>query len=157
MTGEENAFLIDLCKTYKIKELPLLAATEQCITGPLKTLYKKICAERNSAGEAQTEAKKLQLFIIVHKIENGKRNLTMVTNSTAFPAGLPATYSDEDDRHYHVVIIENTDAKITFRAFFAIRTKRMCKTVVFPSTSFFDFTTTPIMLSIRLPAMSVLI
>ena len=112
LTGEENAFLIDLCKTYKIKELPLLAATEQCITGPLKTLYKKICAERNSAGEAQTEAKKLQLFIIVHKIENGKRNLTMVTNSTAFPAGLPAIYSDEHEHHYHVVIIENTDAEM---------------------------------------------
>ena len=117
MTGEENAFLIDLCKTYKIKELPLLATTEQCITGPLKTLYKKICAERNSAGEAQTEAKKLQLFIIVHKIENGKRNLTMVTNSTAFPAGLPAIYSDEHEHHYHVVIIKNTDARILLQPY----------------------------------------
>jgi len=112
LTGEETAFLIDLCKTYKIKDLPLLAATEQCIEGPLKTLYKNICAEENAVGEAQTEAKKLRLFIIIHKIENGKRNLTMVTNSTAFPAGLPATYTDGDDRHYHVVIIENTDAEM---------------------------------------------
>ncbi|EPF30201.1 hypothetical protein HMPREF9194_00515 [Treponema maltophilum ATCC 51939] len=112
LTGEEIAFLIDLCKTYKIKDLPLLAETEQCIAGPLKTLYKNICAQENSAEEAHTEEKKLRLFIIIHKIENGKRNLTMVTNSTAFPAGLPATYTDESGGNYHVVIIENTDAEM---------------------------------------------
>ena len=112
LAGEEIALLTDLCKTYKINELPLIAATEQCIAGPLKTLYKNICAEENVVGEAQTEEKKLRLFIIIHKIENGKRNLTMITNSTAFPAGLPATYTDENGEQYHVVIIENTDAEM---------------------------------------------
>ncbi|MGI5174156.1 PilZ domain-containing protein [Treponema sp. OMZ 840] len=113
LSKEEIAFLITLCKNYNITALPLISSTEQCIAGPLKTIYRNICAEEQRAAHtAETEAKKLLLFTIIHKIENGKRNLTMITNSIAFSAGLATTYTDEKGENYPVAIIENNDTEM---------------------------------------------
>lgn len=109
---EETAFLINYCRLCNIKELPLIAETEQCINGQFKTLYKHICSEETEDNQAQTEDKKLLLFRIIHKIENGKRSLTLVTNSIAFPAGLTLNYTDENGNSYPMKLIQNTPAEM---------------------------------------------
>lgn len=108
LTNEETAFLIHYCSLCNIKELPLIAETEQCINTQFKALYNHICSEQTEHNEAESEDKKLLLFKIIHKIENGKRNLTLVTNSIAFPAGLALNYTDEQGNTYPIELIENT-------------------------------------------------
>lgn len=109
---EETAFLINYCRLCDIKELPLIAETEQCINIQLKTIYNRICSEETEHNRAEIEDKKLLLFKITHKIENGKRNLTLVTNSIAFPAGLTLNYTDEQGNSYPIELIKNTPVEM---------------------------------------------
>lgn len=109
---EETAFLINYCSLCDIKELPLIAETEQCINGQLKTIYNHICSEETEDNQAETEDKKLLLFKIIHKIENGKRGLTLVTNSIAFPAGLMLNYTDEQGNSHPIELLQNTPAEM---------------------------------------------
>lgn len=109
---EEASFLINYCQLCDIKDLPLIAETEQCINDQLKTVYNHICSEETQDNQAETEDKKLLLFRIIHKIENGKRSLTLVTNSIAFSEGLTLNYTDEQGNSYPIELIQNTPAEM---------------------------------------------
>ncbi len=110
LSNDEIVFLDALCRSSKITDLPLLADTGRCISEQFKTMYEYICIRE--ADTAKGEAQKLQLFTIIHKIENGKRALSMVTSSTAFPSGLPVSYTDEAGVSFPAAIIENTDTEM---------------------------------------------
>ncbi|WP_428769814.1 PilZ domain-containing protein [Treponema sp. HNW] len=112
LSKEETAVLINYCRICDIQELPLIAETEQCIGVQLKRMYNHICSEETEHNGAETEDKKLALFKIIHKIENGKRNLTLVTNSIAFPSGLTVTYTDEKGISYPMELIKNTPVEM---------------------------------------------
>lgn len=109
LNRNEIDFLDNFCRTCGIVELPLISSTEYCISTPLKLIYRKICNREKNVPALQTENDKLMLFTIIHKIENAKRNLTMITNSSVFREGLAVMYSGADGIRYPSAILKNDE------------------------------------------------
>lgn len=105
---DEIRFLDSQCKKNKIVELPLILSTEDCIEGPLKIIYMGICKNPHKLSKAELENTKLYLFMIIHKIENQKKNLSLLTNTVTFPENIPISYVNKNGIHYVSSILKNT-------------------------------------------------
>ncbi len=104
------AFLEQQCKLFDITYIPLLSNTEYCITTVFKKIFEDMCENPEKVSEAELESKKLELFMLIYKIEHKKRSLSLLTSTFAFSEGLSISYVTDDDVHHPSKIIENNKA-----------------------------------------------
>ncbi len=104
---QDIAFFEEQCKIFGITYVPLISNTEYCINTVFKRIYEGMSNNTKNASETDLESDKLELFMLIYKIEHAKRSLSLLTSTTAFSEGLPISYVTDDNTHHPSKIIEN--------------------------------------------------
>ncbi len=106
-TKADIDFFETQCKKNDITFVPLIANTEYCIQTVFKRIYTTICENADKLSLHELENLKLHLFMLIYKLEDAKRSLSLLTSTSAFTEGHQISYLSVNGTHHKSKIIEN--------------------------------------------------
>ncbi len=95
------------CKKNEITYVPLISNTEYCINTVFKKIYTRLHENSDNRSSAELESTKLHLFMLIYKLEDAKRSLSLLTSTSSFTAGHDISYVSVNGMHHKSRIIEN--------------------------------------------------